>query len=281
MSEFLRPASLQEALALLHRRADCVVIAGGTDCMVASKHRQDAPAMIDLFGLPELCTIDEYAHGLRIGAAATYQSILAHALVRRRFPMLAMAVREIGAAQIQARGTMGGNIATSSPVGDTLPVLLALDAAVELASMAGIRKLPYRDFCTGYRKTALGSGELITAILLPWQPDDVAWMWRKVGTRRAQSISKVMFAGTARMSDGVVAESRLALGAVADRPIRARATEAVLIGQAPSAGLAERCREALAQELAPIDDLRSTASYRLTAAQNLIARFVLGLVRGQ
>jgi xanthine dehydrogenase iron-sulfur cluster and FAD-binding subunit A len=171
---------------------------------------------------------------------------------------------------------LGGNIATSSPVGDTLPVLLALDASIELGSSSGRREVPYREFCTGYRRTQLGGDELILAVRIPLLRDARQY-WRKVGTRRAQSISKVMIAGWARLADGHIADVRLALGAVADRPMRAFATEAGLRGAAPGDASALAARELLASEISPIDDVRSSASYRLSVAQNLAASFVLSL----
>src|SRR5690606_23563240 len=207
--------------------------------------------------------------------------ILRSRIVRAELPCLAAAAREVGALQIQARGTLGGNLVTSSPVGDTLPVLLALDAEIELASADGTRRVPYGEFVTGYRTTALGPDELVVAVRFPPRPAGARQHWRKMGTRRAQSISKVMLAACAAVDGGVIRHIRIALGAVADRPVRARAAEAAALGSAPGRDTAARVREAIAGEIRPIDDVRSTAAYRLAAAQNAAARFVEGLAPGQ
>jgi CO/xanthine dehydrogenase FAD-binding subunit len=258
---------------------DYLVLAGGTDVMIGAGARPAPVGVIDLFGLTPLSGIDQEPDGtIRIGAATTYAQILADPIVAAHAPLVAAAAREIGALQIQERGTLGGNVGTSSPVGDTLPVLLALDAVVEVASTRGTRRLAYQDFCTGYRTTALAADELICAVRLPPAPATLHGFWRKVGTRRAQSISKVMLAATARLgADGRVEEARIALGAVRDRPVRARAAEAALCGRMPGAEVAAQVRAALAGDIAPIDDVRSTAYYRRTVAGNLVARFVTWL----
>lgn len=280
---YLRPGSLEQALEARRAHPDWVVLAGGTDLLVSANHRPEPPGVIDVFGLGELCGIERAPDGtVTVGAATTYRELLASEVVARELPALAAAAREVGALQIQARGTLGGNMATSSPVGDTLPVLLALDAEVELAGSAGRRVVPYLEFVTGYRTTQVGRDELIAQVVFPAaaRPAGTRQHWRKMGTRRAQSISKVMLAARGRIEGGVIAEVRLALGAVADRPIRARAAEAAVLGVAPGPEAAGAARAALATEIRPIDDVRSTAAYRLAAAQNVVARFIESLAGG-
>lgn len=279
MSEYLRPSSLEQAARARADHPDWVVLAGGTDLLVGADRKAGPPGVIDVGGLAALSGVTLEPDGtIAIGAATPYVDILASDLARRELRCLNAAAREIGALQIQARGTLGGNIGTSSPVGDSLPPLLALDAEIELVSAArGSRRVPYASYCTGYRRTALSADELIAAIRFPPRPAGLRQVWRKVGTRRAQSISKVMMAATAVVDDGVIGYVRVALGAVADRPIRATAVEAVLAGGRPGPELAERARAALAGSITPIDDIRSRAVYRLRVAQNLVARFVLGL----
>jgi xanthine dehydrogenase small subunit len=232
MTDYLRPPSLAEAVAARAAHPGWMVLAGGTDLMVNAPHRATPPGIIDLWACPELCGIVRGADTLRIGAATPWLEILSDAGVGAKLPILAAAAREIGALQIQARGTIGGNIATSSPVGDSLPVLLALDAALELVSPRGRRILPYASYCTGYRKTALAADELIATISIPLPDPATRLAWRKVGTRAAQSISKVMAAAAIHLDGGVIGWARFALGAVADRPIRARAAEAAAAGPA-------------------------------------------------
>lgn len=278
MSEYLRPASLEEALRARRAHADYVLLAGGTDLLVSAAHRPEPPGIIDLFGLPALVGVAAEPDGtLAIGAATTYAQLLRSEIVKLELPALWAAAREVGALQIQARGTLGGNLATSSPVGDTLPVLLALDAVVELASQAGVRRVPYTDFVTGYRVTALAPDEIILAVRFPPRPAGARQYWRKMGTRRAQSISKVMLAACAQVEGGAIRHIRLGLGAVADRPVRARAAEAAALGQPPGPETAARARAALAGEIRPIDDVRSTAAYRLAAGQNVVGRFIESL----
>ncbi|MCP4447672.1 MAG: xanthine dehydrogenase family protein subunit M [Myxococcales bacterium] len=278
MSEFISPRNLASSLEARAKHPEYVPIAGGTDHMVASKDRGAPAGMINLFGLSELSEVSELeGGGLRIGACVTYARVLDDERVASRFPVLSSACREVGASQIQARGTLGGNIATSSPVGDSLPALLALGATICVASVDGERRIPYEEFLLGYRKVDLAGNELIVAIEVPVQHKGAVQTWRKVGTRRAQSISKLTMAAVAHLDDGKIAGIRIALGAVADRTVRAKAAEAALLGQSPNDESATRAIKALAGEIVPIDDVRSNADYRLGVAQNLVRRFVLSL----
>jgi len=276
MTTYHRPGSLREALELRKQHPDYMVLAGGTDLLVAAHRKAEPPGIVDIFGLDDLCGVSEDGDGaVRIGAATTYAQILANDLANRALPCLTAACREIGALQIQARGTIGGNLGTSSPVGDSLPPLLALGADIELASTDATRTVPYDQFCTGYRQTVLRPDELIAAVRIPPPPEGNVQYWRKVGPRRAQSISKVMLAAVAALRDGTITTARVAFGAVAATPIRAAAVERAMIGARPGPALASAVRAALETEITPIDDVRSTAKYRLDVAQNLIARFVL------
>jgi CO/xanthine dehydrogenase FAD-binding subunit len=273
MTTYLRPASLDEALAARKRHPDFVVLAGGTDLLVSANQKPAPTGIVDVFGLRDLVGVSVgRGGGVRILAATPYASLLRDPLVAAELPALQAAVREIGALQIQSRGTLGGNIATSSPVGDTLPVLLALDATIEIASASKGRQVPYREFCTGYRKTVLQPDELIVAIEFPRLDKSARQVWRKVGPRRAQSISKVMMAAYAEGRS----RCRVALGAVSDRPVRVFKTEAAIQNGADEKTL----RETLAGEITPIDDVRSTAAYRLRTAQNLVCDFAASLEMG-
>ncbi len=272
MTAYARPRNLDEALALRAEHPDWMVLAGGTDLMVNANHRAAPVGIIDLWRLPGLGDITARGDGIAIGAGATWLEVERHPDVLAHYAPLAAAAREIGALQIQARATLGGNVGTSSPVGDSLPVLLALDAELEIASVRGEHRIAYRHFCTGYRKTMLAPDELIIAAHLPAPTKGTRTMWRKVGTRRAQSISKVMGAAAIELDGGVVSLARVALGAVADRPVRIAAVEQEVRGLSP-ARAAEAARAALAAAIKPIDDVRSTAAYRHQVAENLVARF--------
>ncbi len=272
MTSYLRPRTLEEAAVARAAYPDWMVLAGGTDLMVNANHKPTPAGILDLWRLADLGFIRVEADAIVIGAGATWHEVERHPAIRERLRPLAMAAREIGALQIQARGTLGGNVGTSSPVGDSLPVLLALDATIEVASVRGHRSIPYHAYCTGYRKTLLASDELIVAAHLPLPSAATRTTWRKVGTRRAQSISKVMGAAAITLDGGVVTSARVALGAVADRPIRITAVEDAVKGLALSQA-AEAARMALRTAIQPIDDVRSTAIYRRDVAENLVARF--------
>jgi CO/xanthine dehydrogenase FAD-binding subunit len=254
-------------------------IAGGTDLMVALTGEIGTPptSLIDLWALAELRGIALDGDALSLGALTTYTDIRRSALCREHVPALVEAASTIGAAQIQNRGTLGGNIANASPAGDTLPVLLAGDAVVVVGSARGEREVPARAFWTAYRETALAHDELILRVRIPIVGDR-EMRFRKVGTRRAQAISKVVMAVAWRTSDrsgtGQWRDVRVALGSVAATPVRATATEVALEGQPPTPEIADRAAEILAGELAPIDDVRSTAEYRRLVAARVLHRIV-------
>ncbi|HEX5590484.1 MAG TPA: xanthine dehydrogenase family protein subunit M [Candidatus Limnocylindrales bacterium] len=270
------PEHLSEAYALL-AAAPHVPIAGGTDIMVriTGEIGPVPDRMLDLSRLADLEGISLERGVLVLGARTTYTEIRRSALCREHLPALVEAAATIGAAQIQNRGTLGGNIANASPAGDTLPVLLALDADIVLGSHAGERVVPAGDFFPSYRATALRGNELILRVRIPLVPGREA-RFRKVGGRRAQAISKVVMA-VAWRDHGATAgwsDVRVALGSVAATPIRAAGAEAVLEGARPSPEVADAAAEALAAELHPIDDVRSTATYRRTVAARILHRIV-------
>ncbi len=216
---------------------------------------------IDLWNLDELRGIAIDRGRLRIGALTTYSEIIASQLVTRRLPMLVAASREVGGAQIQNRGTLGGNIANASPAGDTLPVLAAAAAVVVLRSARGQRTVPFESFYTGYRTSVRQPDELIVAVEFP-VVEGRQW-WRKVGTRRAQAISKIMMAGV-RGED-----VRVAFGSVGPTVVLAPHAAAIL----RRGGAVADAQAALANEITPIDDVRSTGEYRARVAANLLAEF--------
>jgi len=268
------------ALAAAPPDAPARPIAGGTDLMVAlTGELGDPPAsVVDLWAVDALRGISIDGPALSLGALTTYTDIRRSPLCREHVPALVEAAATIGAAQIQNRGTLGGNIANASPAGDTLPVLLTADASFVLGSVRGEREVSASDFWTAYRRTALAADELVVRILIPLVGDR-EMRFRKIGTRRAQSISKVVIAAAWRTtgvvgSGGTWRDVRVALGSVAATPVRARATEAALEGRAPSPETADLAAETLAGELTPIDDVRSTAEYRRIVAARILHRIV-------
>ncbi len=251
-------------------------IAGGTDIMVAITGELGPipDRMLDLSRIDALRGISLEANSLVLGARTTYTEIRRSALCREHLPALVEASATIGAAQIQNRGTLGGNIANASPAGDTLPILLATDAQILVGGQRGEREIAAKDFFVSYRKTALAPDELILQVRFPL-PQGRELRFRKVGTRRAQAISKVVMALAWR---GLGAQGwidvRVALGSVAATPIRAAATERILEGARPTPEVAERAAETLAGELKPIDDVRSTADYRRMVSARVLHRLL-------
>lgn len=255
-----RPRKLTDALRLMHEE-ELVPIAGCTDVLVELHFgtRQSTQYM-DLSALDELRGIRKQRGTLDIGALTTYTEIQYSRDVLERLPILAAAAREIGGVQIQNRGTIGGNVGNGSPAGDTLPVLAVADAVVVLRSSTAERRVPFNEFYTGYRQSVRRSDELIVAVQVP---EIVGKQWfRKVGTRAAQAISKIVAAGV--RSD----TPRFALGSVAPTVVRLSRTEAALRGN--DIASAQRI---LQEEINPIDDIRSNAAYRRKVAANLLAQF--------
>ena len=288
------PGSLAEAFALLGQSSAGAVepyrpIAGGTDVMVQiTGEIGPAPGrLLDLWRLDELRGI-AVEHGpdaapqgsLVIGALTTYSEIRRSVLCKEHVPALVEAAATIGAVQIQNRGTLGGNIANASPAGDTLPVLLALGAVVVVGGARGERLVPAASFWPSYRKTALAPDELVLRVRIPLEGREARY--RKVGTRRAQAISKVVMCLSWRDEQDVTEaigprvwrDVRLGLGSVAATPVRAPITERILEGSRPTPEIADRAAVTLAGEIDPIDDVRSTAEYRRMVAARGLYRLI-------
>ena len=250
-------------------------LAGGTDLMVLLEsgklpHRN----FLGIWKLQELKGIEVTPDFVTIGAGTTYSELRRHPTLAHDFPLLCRAASETGGLATQNRGTLGGNIANASPAADSPPALLVYDAELELVSARGSRWRPYHGFHSGYKQMDLPNDELILRIRLPRSQDNHHQYYRKVGTRRAQAISKVCFAGTARVHDGRIADVHIALGSVAPTVLRATATEQSLRGEKLSPALLRVAQDALARDIAPLDDMRSTALYRRRVAQNLLLAFM-------
>jgi xanthine dehydrogenase small subunit len=270
------PRSLADAYAVL-AEAPHRPIAGGTDVMVQLTGELGSvpDRMVDLWRLDELRGIALEGDSLVLGALTTFTDIRRSPLCLEVIPALVDAAATIGAAQIQNRATIGGNAMNASPAGDSLPVLLAADAEFVAGSARGERRIPASAFWVAYRTTAVEPDELLLRVRIPLG-EHREIRFRKVGTRRAQAISKVVMALARREPEpgGPWSDVRLALGSVADRPIRATATEAVLEAAEPNQATADRAADTLAGELHPIDDVRSTADYRRMVAARVLHRLV-------
>jgi CO/xanthine dehydrogenase FAD-binding subunit len=278
--ELQQPRNLADALERMAREPGVwKPFAGGTDLMVlleAGKlsHRK----FLNIWKLPELRGIAVTPTHVTLNALTTYSEIRRHEVLAREFPLLCRAAAETGSIATQNRGTLGGNIANASPAADSPPALLVYNAELELASANGSGWVPYRGFWKGYKQIAMSDDEIIRAIRLPRNNGLTKQFYRKVGTRRAQAISKVCFAGVAQMDAGRILDVRIALGSVAPTVLRAIETETILRGEKPVSATLQVAQQALAREIAPINDIRSTARYRLHVAQNLLAEFCESLV---
>jgi CO/xanthine dehydrogenase FAD-binding subunit len=267
---------LPEALSLVAERWK--PFAGGTDLMVLLEAGKLAQRQyLNLWSLAELRGIAVESENVSLGALTTYSEIQRHAVLRAEFPMLCEAAAQTGGIATQNRGTLGGNIANASPAADSPPALLAYDAELEFASLRGTRRIPYSRFHRNYKQMDLADDELIHSIRLPRTKKSWSHFYRKVGTRKAQAISKVCFAGAGLLEHGAISDIRLALGSVAPTVVRCFRTEELLRGNSLNAALIQAARASLALEIAPIDDMRSTRDYRLRVAQNVLQQFLLSL----
>lgn len=270
MTDYFRPATLDEAVAVLAREAP-TVLAGGTDLYAATLRRGLGRAVLDVTGIAELGDIAETAEGIRIGAAVTWGRI-ARADLPPAFDALRQAAAEVGGWQVQTAGTIAGNLCNASPAADGVPPLLVLDAEVELASVDGVRRVPLAEFITGPRRTARGLHEIVAAIHVPHRTTAGRSRFLKLGARRHLVISIAMVAVRAVVAEGRIAEAALAVGACSTVARRLPEVEAALPG-APVGEVAGRIAdEVVARALDPIDDVRGTADYRAGAAAELLRR---------
>lgn len=267
----LTPNSLDEALGMLADTPPPIPVAGGTDLLVSWHHKpKDDWTLLDLSRLNgSLRALRLSATELEIGALSTYWDVLDNADVCGAFPLLAAAARQVGAIQIQMRGTWAGNIANSSPAADGVPVLLAYDAVVRLQSQAGGHEVPLDQFWTGYKQTVRRPDELIVGIRLPRRPRKLEY-FEKVGARSAQTITKV---GAAMVHDEQ--GWRVAANSVAPFVCRCRRLEAALAAGRKFIS-ADEIRAILAQDIKPIDDIRSTAAYRKVVLSRLLFHRLAG-----
>jgi CO/xanthine dehydrogenase FAD-binding subunit len=280
--DVVSPATLADALSFLAEHADegWAPVAGGTDVMVRLEYGiEKRTRWIDLSRFAgELAAIGEEEGRIRVGGGATMTAVRRSSLLADACPLLGAAAATVGAIPIQNRATVAGNLVNASPAGDTLPVWLVLDAEVELASGRGTRRVPYREFTPSYRTTVRRPDELVTAVRFEPPPKERSrLLFRKVGTRAVQAISKVVVAGLLRTdATNRLVDVRLAFGSMAPVPVRATAAEREAIGRAPSVATGRAAAERLDADLSPIDDVRSTAAYRMRVARNLTREFLAG-----
>jgi CO/xanthine dehydrogenase FAD-binding subunit len=277
--QLVTPSSLAEALAMLaNEPKKWKAFAGGTDLMVLLEAGRLAHQnFINVFQLEELRGIQITGEHVTLGALTTFTEVQANATLQNEFPMLCQAASETGGLAIQNRGTLGGNIVNGSPAADSPPALLAYDAHIELTSKYERRWVEYKSFHTGYKEMTMRPDELLTRIRLPRSTANATHYYRKVGTRKAQAISKICMAAVALIEAEVIRDVRIALGSVAPVPLRCLQTENTLRGNQLNDDLASAARATLIREITPIDDIRSTAAYRSRVSGNLIIDFLATL----
>jgi len=273
--DFLRPKNINEAIEAKAKHPDYTILAGGTDtCVLINSDIIKPKGIISISNIPEIRSIDEDNDAIKIGALVTHTEIANNKLTKKYIPALVEACKTIGARQIQNRGTLGGNVMNASPAGDTLPVLLAYNTMVVAISKNGTRFIDFNNFYTGYRETALKKDEIVSAIIIKKQTKNECSKFIKIGTRKAQAISKVMGCFRVDIEKDEIKGIRISFGSVAPVPIRAIKTEKFLKGKKISSNLAgDVCKE-LSKDVSPIDDIRSTAEYRKYICGVLLKRFL-------
>jgi len=268
---FLSPTNLDEMAEALAENPDAYILAGGTDLgLLASKERRKLPMVVHTGRVAELLEIRDEPDHLEFGAAVTYTDALP--LIERDYPSFATLIRRIGSRQIRNMGTIGGNIGNASPIGDTPPCLIALDATLSLHSRDGPRQLPMEDFFLDYRKTDLKPGEFIRSVRIPKPRDGEAFRTYKISKRYDQDISSVIGAYRVAVADGSVRDARIAYGGMAATPKRARACEAAITGSAWREDALMEAARAIDEDFEPLSDHRASAAYRSMVARNLFAR---------
>ena len=271
------PSTLQEALKILDKH-DCYIMAGGTDLMVVKHQRSGIVPNFDkdvcyIANLEELQYIFEDEKGVHIGAGTKFSDIEVNELVPE---ILKQIIHELASPNIRNMATMAGNIANASPAGDSIVGLYLLDAELELVNIHGSRMVPIKDFIFGVRKIHRNQNELIKEIFIPHH-DDLNTYWRKVGSRAAESISKITFAGGYEVENGKVKDLRMAFGSVSITVVRERKIEEKYIGMSVEElhNHVEDIIKDMSKYVQPITDQRSTKEYRYKVAMNILKDFIL------
>ena len=274
-AQFHNPANLAEACALLSQHgARAKILAGGTDLMVAVNRKLMSPEVLVFIGNVGLDYIKTKGDSLILGAAVTNAEVAKAALVRQKAPLLAQACGSIGSPAIRNMGTIGGNLCNASPAADAAAALMALGAELKLVSSRGERNVDVADFFTGPGETVLQPDEMVKEIIVPIQKAGSGWRWYKLGQRKADVCGAVSVAVTVQMDNGTCSRARIALGAVAPKPLLARKAAAVLEGKRPDGRLIEEAANVAAEETSPIDDVRATAWYRKKVSGVLVKRLL-------
>ncbi|MBI4963562.1 MAG: xanthine dehydrogenase family protein subunit M [Desulfomonile tiedjei] len=277
MRNVFLPRDPEELWAILQKEPDAAIYAGGTDVLVMMRSRRlNPPCLICLERLEALKGIREHGEEVFIGAATTHSRVAAHQLIRQHFPVLAKGASVLGSAPIRHMGTIGGNIVTASPAGDTLPALYVLEAEVEIGSANQTRRVPLNEFITGPGTVGLAQGEALTGV---WLKKTSGWSvshYEKVGRRKAQACAVASMAALLNVSEaGMVEDARLAWGSVGPTVVTSRAVETALIGEQLTSATLKSAARLVEEAVSPIDDVRASAEYRRVVAGALLSRLSL------
>lgn len=269
---YFAPETLAGLLAARAEHPDAQIVAGTTDVglWITKQHRQ-FPKIIDITRAKEQRAIERYPHHIAIGAAVTLQDAYA-ALVADR-PQLARFAERFAGLPVRNSGTLGGNVANGSPIGDSMPLLIALGASIVLMSIRGSRELPIESFYTGYRSNLLAPDEILAWVKAPLPVTQEKLRVYKISKRQDDDISAVCLAVNLRVQGDVITQARIGAGGVAATPARAWQTEAALQGQPWARASLESAAQVLAQEFAPISDMRASSDYRRGVLANLLLRY--------
>lgn len=274
IQRFFAPRTLRELQHIISSYPDYRLVNGGTDlALEVTQGLKQFNTLVFVGQVEELTTIQETPHELTLGAAVNYQQ--AEARLQPHYPQFVTLIQRIGSTQIRNQGSMGANIANASPIGDTPPVLLALNAELTLVSADGARRLPLEQFFLDYKQTALKAGEFIAEVHIPLPKQDSQLFAYKISKRIEDDISAVCVAIDLTLTDNTVDSIRIGLGGMAAIPKRAYATEQALIGKAWTEENIAQAQQAIAQEFAPISDVRASDTYRMTVTKNLLTRCFL------
>jgi xanthine dehydrogenase small subunit len=270
--KFYKPVTVQQAARYRLDNPGCTVIAGGTDLgVVYNKRIREIPVAMSLGGIASLAETRVDGNAMHIGAGATLSKL--KALAEQHLPELGKFMEWFGSALIRNAGTIGGNLVTGSPIGDTLPAMIALGAEIELTGLNGSRRVPIGDFYTGYRQTVLADDELVTAVHIPLPNPSQTIKLYKISRRKDLDISSFGAAIWIQQTNGTIDDIRLAFGGVGPMVLRLTRTEALLRGQAPTLERFEQASEIAREEVTPISDVRGSEEYRRTLAGNILIKF--------
>ena len=265
------PQDEQQLASILAQHPRATIWAGGTDLgLEISQQFKQFDVLVSLHKVASLTEVSENNEHVRFGAMVTYHK--SHSVLQQHFPSFAQLLERIGSRQIRNLGTLGGNVANGSPIGDTPPVFFALNARVEIASSRGVREVAIEDFFKGYKQTDLQAGEYLKSIIVPKLTAQQSLHVYKVSKRKEDDISAVLMAARIERDGNTIKEARIACGGMAATPLRARDTEAALNGQPLQLASFEAASKHIKNDYSPITDVRASDTYRLNVAANLVIK---------